>query len=184
MTTLSESFDDDPIDGILGLAYPAISNLGQVYALFFTFTCSALLTYTSQKPFFNSAMEQGTVKEGVFGFRLADNGSELYLGGTNAEFYTGELEYHPVDKTTGFWQLENAEARVNGAAVVDGFDTIIDSGTTIMYGPPEAVKKVYEAVEGAGVFDEDYGYYYYPCDSPPEVSFSWGGRQWSITADK
>ena len=65
-------------------------------------------------------MEQGTVKEGVFGFRLADNGSELYLGGTNADFYTGELEYHPVDKTTGFWQLENAEARVNGATVVDG----------------------------------------------------------------
>ena len=30
VTTLSSSFADDPIDGILGLAYPAISNLGQV----------------------------------------------------------------------------------------------------------------------------------------------------------
>ena len=30
VTTLSSSFSDDPIDGILGLAYPAISNLGEV----------------------------------------------------------------------------------------------------------------------------------------------------------
>ena len=30
VTTLSDSFKDDPIDGILGLAYPAISNLHQV----------------------------------------------------------------------------------------------------------------------------------------------------------
>ena len=35
VTTLSSSFANDPIDGILGLAYPAISNLGQVlYSLF------------------------------------------------------------------------------------------------------------------------------------------------------
>lgn len=30
VTTLSSSFADDPIDGLLGLAYPAISNLGEV----------------------------------------------------------------------------------------------------------------------------------------------------------
>ena len=31
VTTLSSSFSDDPADGILGLAYPAISNLGEVH---------------------------------------------------------------------------------------------------------------------------------------------------------
>ena len=30
VTTLSSSFAGDPIDGLLGLAYPAISNLGEV----------------------------------------------------------------------------------------------------------------------------------------------------------
>lgn len=33
VTTLSSSFADDPIDGLLGLAYPAISNLNQVNAI-------------------------------------------------------------------------------------------------------------------------------------------------------
>ena len=44
VTTLSSSFSDDPIDGILGLAYPAISNLGEV-----RFPCfsTSFNTYTS-----------------------------------------------------------------------------------------------------------------------------------------
>ncbi|KAI0633574.1 acid protease [Trametes polyzona] len=164
VTTLSSSFADDPIDGLLGLAYPAISNL-------------------NQEPFFNTAIQQGAVKEGVFGFKLASSGSELYLGGTNSRLYTGSIEYHPVDTSTGFWQLTGAKAYVGSTAAVSGFETIIDSGTTIMYGPPAAVKALYGKVRGSAVFDADQGYYSYPCDSPPSVSFSWGGKKWAISAE-
>ncbi len=129
-------------------------------------------------------MKQGAVKEAVFGFKLAKNGSELYLGGTNQLLYKGDIEYHPIDTSTGFWQLEGAEALVDGEAAVKDFDTIIDSGTTIMYGPPAAVKKFYAAVKGSKLYDQDFGYYSYPCNSPPSVAFSWGGKQWNITADK
>ena len=41
VTTLSSSFSDDPIDGILGLAYPAISNLGEVRLPFFSISSNA-----------------------------------------------------------------------------------------------------------------------------------------------
>lgn len=54
VTTLSSSFENDPIDGILGLAFPAISNL-------------------NQSPFFNTANKDGTVKSNQFGFFLASN---------------------------------------------------------------------------------------------------------------
>ncbi|RDX54914.1 acid protease [Lentinus brumalis] len=164
VTTLSSSFSGDPIDGILGLAYPAISNL-------------------NANPYFNTAIEQGAVKEGVFGFKLASTGSELYLGGTNDELYSGSIEYHDIDTSTGFWQLTGAKALVGGKAVVSNFETIIDSGTTIMYGPPAAVKTFYKAISGSAVYDSDQGYYSYPCDSPPTVAFSWGGKQWTISAD-
>ncbi|KAI0368282.1 acid protease [Pilatotrama ljubarskyi] len=164
VTTLSSSFADDPIDGLLGLAYPAISNL-------------------NENPFFNTAIEQNAVSEGVFGFKLASSGSELYLGGTDSKLYTGAIEYHDVDTSTGFWQITGAKAYVGSKAVVSNFETIIDSGTTIMYGPPSAVKSLYASVSGAKVYDSENGYYSYPCNSPPTIAFSWGnGKKWTISA--
>ena len=140
--------------------------------------------HPAQNPFFNTLISQGTVSAGVFGFKLASSGSELYLGGANDELYSGSLEFHDVDTSSGFWQLPGAKAYVNGKSVVTGFETIIDSGTTIMYGPPSAVKKLFASVSGSGVYDSSQGYYYYPCNSPPTIAFSWGGKEWAISSAK
>ncbi|CDO78035.1 hypothetical protein BN946_scf184885.g1, partial [Trametes cinnabarina] len=86
VNTISPSFGPQADDGILGLAFPAISNLGQ-------------------SPWFNTAKKQGAVKNGVFGFKLAKSGSELYLGGTDSSLYTGSIEYHAVTGS-GFWQIK------------------------------------------------------------------------------
>ena len=142
------------------------------------------LTISQQAPFFNNAIKQHRVKSGEFAFKLASKGSELYLGGTNHKHYSGSIEYHKVDTSNGFWQLTGAKAYANGKAVVSGFETIIDSGTTIMYGPPAAVKKLYAAIPGSGVFDAEQGFYYFPCNKVPTVAFSWGGKQWKISAAK
>lgn len=85
-----------------------------------------------QNPFFNTANEQGVVQNNQFGFFLASKGSELFLGGTNTEKYTGDLEFHDVDSSSGFWQVTGANAKVGDTVAVKNFDTIIDSGTTIM----------------------------------------------------
>ncbi len=53
-----------------------------------------------------------------------------------------------------------------------------------MYGHPAAVKTFYSKVSGSAVYDSSEGYYSFPCASPPSVSFSWGGKSWTITADK
>lgn len=165
MTTLSSSFSGDPIDGIFGLAYPAISNL-------------------RQNPWFNNAIESGVVSSGVFGFKLASSGSELYLGGTNPSHYSGSIEYHTIDQSTGFWQAREAKSVVGSKSPNSNFDTIIDSGTTIMYGPPAAIKTFYAAIPGSKVYDSAQGYYSYPCDSLPIVGFNWGGKTWAISPAK
>ncbi|PIL36809.1 transporter [Ganoderma sinense ZZ0214-1] len=166
VTDESSELAEDGTDGILGLAYPQISNLGQ-------------------NPFFTTAIAQGTTKQDVFAFKLARNGSELYVGGTNAAHYSGAIEYHNLSSHIGYWQIGGASAHVNGKTVggIATFQTIIDSGTTIMYGPPADVKKVYAAVPGSKVYDEDQGLYSYPCNSPPAIAFSWGGKWWDITSD-
>ena len=121
--------------------------------------------------------------ENRFAFKLASSGSSLYLGGTDEDLYSGSIEFHPV-QNTGFWQASGAKAIVNGKTVVSNIGTIIDSGTTIMYGPPSAVKKFYAAIPGSGVYDSSEGYYYYPCNSLPTVGFSWGGKTWAISSAK
>ncbi|KAF8189112.1 acid protease [Mycena galopus ATCC 62051] len=164
VTTLSSSFADDPADGILGLAFPAISNL-------------------NANPFFVNADSEGAVEANQFGFFLASSGSELYLGGTNDQLYTGDIEFNAVDSSGGFWQATGAAAKVGSTSVVSGIDTIIDSGTTIMYGPPADVKKIFAKVSGSKLFDSTNGYYSYPCATPPTISFNWGGEDWAISAD-
>ncbi|KAJ7160975.1 acid protease [Mycena filopes] len=164
VTTLSSSFADDPTDGILGLAFPAISNL-------------------NENPFFNTAVAQGSVTASQFGFFLANNGSELFLGGSNSKLFTGKPEFHDVDGTSGFWQIGSATAKVGSSTAVSDIDTIIDSGTTLAYGPPAMVKTLYDKVPGSALFDEQNGYYSFPCATPPEIAFSWGGADWAISAD-
>lgn len=184
VTTLSSSFSGDPIDGILGLAYPAISNLDEVRASLSLTLSSPELTYPLQEPFFNTLIDQGTVSAGVFGFKLASSGSTLFLGGTDTSKYTGSIEYHSIDQSTGFWQAKGAKSVAGSKTPNSNFETIIDSGTTIMYGPPSAVKTFYAAIPGSAVYDSSNGYYSYPCNSLPTVGFAWGGKTWPVTSAK
>lgn len=61
---------------------------------------------------------------------------------------------------------------------------VIDSGTTIMYGPPSDVAAVYASVPGASQLNSENGLYQFPCDHVPAVAFSWGGQNWNVSADK
>ena len=80
--------------------------------------------------FFNTAIDQGAISQSVFGFKLASEGSELFLGGTNDDLFSGDLEFHEVDSSAGYWLVPGASVKVNGETAADSIETIIDSGTT------------------------------------------------------
>ncbi|KAH9890110.1 acid protease [Cubamyces lactineus] len=163
VTTESQQFSQDPEDGLLGLGLTALSEL-------------------NSDPFFVTAVKQNKVSEGVFAFKLAQSGSELYIGGTNSRLYSGSIEYHPVTTDKGYWQIGGASAQLNGRTVASGLETIIDSGTTLMAAEESVVEQFYGNIRGSG-YDSYYGYYTFPCNSVPEVSFNWGGKTWEISAD-
>ncbi|KAJ7034475.1 acid protease [Mycena alexandri] len=163
MTTLSLSFYTDPIDGIMGMGLLPISGL-------------------QQDPFVMNAKSEGAFGVGQFSFYLANTGSELYIGGTDSKKYTGAIEFNSINTTTGFWEPTNAQAKVGSTTVLTGLQTIVDSGTTLMYCPPAVVQQIYAKVPGAKVFDAEEGYYSYPCASPPQISFNYGGKDWTISA--
>lgn len=138
----------------------------------------------AQSPYFQTAFAQKAIPKNVFAFKLATQGSELFLGGTNSKLFKGAIEQHPVKTGIGFWQIAKGSIHQGGKAVVSGFETIIDSGTTIMYGPPDQVKKFYDSVPGAELYDENNGFYSFPCKSIPKAGFSWGGKVWAVTPQK
>ncbi|KIY45392.1 acid protease [Fistulina hepatica ATCC 64428] len=163
VTQLSSSFADDPIDGLLGMAFPAISNL-------------------RADPFLLTAKSEGSVANSTFGVKLATNGSALYLGGTDTSQYTGSIEFHAINTTTGFWQATGGSVSTSGKAVITDINTIIDTGTTLMYGPPTAVADFYKEIDGVEEYPDEAGLYVFPCDSNVTATLSWGGKDWAISA--
>ncbi|KAJ7616454.1 acid protease [Roridomyces roridus] len=161
VTTLDSYFYYVPFDGILGLAFPAASNL-------------------HHNPFFVTANKQGSTEENKFAFYIANNASELYLGGVDHRKYSGRIEYNGVNSSAGLWQTTGAKVTVGGVTALSGLDTIIDSGAPFIYGPQADVDKLYAQVPGSKMYDA--GFYSFPCADPPKIAFSWGGRSWNISA--
>ncbi|KAF7375757.1 Acid protease [Mycena sanguinolenta] len=164
VTTLSSEFEDDPAGTILGLAFASISNL-------------------NENPFFINAANAGDFEANQFSFYLASSGSELYIGGTDEDKYTGDIEFVSVDSSNGFWQATGGKAKVGSTTVLTGIETIIDSGTTLAYGSSSAIKKIFAKVSGSKLYDSENGLYSFPCSSVPEISFNYGGQDWTISAD-
>lgn len=51
----------------------------------------------------------------------------------------------------------------------------IDTGTTLIGGPTDAVQSLYEMIGGAYALDDVYeGYYTYPCNATLDISFTFG----------
>ncbi|KAF7341745.1 Peptidase A1 domain-containing protein [Mycena sanguinolenta] len=163
VTTMSDNFATDPADGILGLAFPAISQL-------------------NQSPWFITAHTEKKIKKNQFGFFLSTSGSELYLGGTDTAKYKGSLEFHSIDQSYGYWLVPGAGVKVGSTTAFSGFGTIIDSGTTLMYASFDEAIEVYAQIPGAQIFDYFDGLFSYPCTAQPKISFNWGGKDWVVSS--
>ncbi|PIL22776.1 transporter [Ganoderma sinense ZZ0214-1] len=164
VTEESSEFQTDPIDGIMGMGLPALSTL-------------------QSTPFFYTAMQQGVVQQNSFAFKLAQSGSELTIGGTNSDSFTGDIETHPLSSSIGYWMIGGGSVTVNGEAVssVSQIQTIIDSGSTLITAPTDAADAFWQNVDGSSQAEQ--GLYTFPCNTVPEVAFSWGGQSWSISAN-
>lgn len=124
ITEFSEDEDlNVDFDGILGLAFPSISEL------------------VVGTPFMQTASAQGKLMWTSFDIHIPATGMELYLGECrNDDLYLkGVIDHHVVDESQGYWQLNGASAAIAGTVFASGFDTILDSGTEYINAPPDAV---------------------------------------------
>lgn len=129
---------------------------------------------------------KGVLAANQFAFRLSQTNAELYFGGNDATKYTGSIVYTPVT-SQGYWQVAMGAAVVGGKQVVTNRQAIIDSGTTLMYGPTADATAFYNGF-GSGVaqplskfgYSGYTGYYALPCSGSTSIGLTFGGTTFSI----
>ncbi|EIW85947.1 Asp-domain-containing protein [Coniophora puteana RWD-64-598 SS2] len=163
--TYSSGFESSefPADGLLGMAFQSISDY-------------------NASPVFQSLVSQGETSSSVFGFKLTSSDAGLTVGGVDSSAYTGSFHYTPVTQE-GYWQVTADSINGGGSEVLTNVDAIVDSGTTLIVGPPSDVEDFYSQIGGKDASSTvGDGYYTFPCSNIPDVSVSIGGATFDIAS--
>lgn len=131
-------------DGILGMAFARISVDGVI-------------------PVWYNLVDQKLVTENVFSFWLNRtagpiSGGELVLGGTDPAHFAGPISYAPITRAA-YWQFQMDKLELKGTSFCDKCQAIADTGTSLLVGPADIVKKLnlmigaIPAVKGEAIID-------------------------------
>lgn len=157
-------------DGVLGMAYPSIS-------------------VSNVTPVFDTAMAAKLLPQNVFSFYISRDltaavGGELILGGTDPQYYTGELHYVNVTRKA-YWQIGVTGIEVGNQLTLckASCQAIVDTGTSLITGPVNEIRALQKAI---GALPLIMGEYMIDCKkipSLPVVSFNIGGKMYNLTGE-
>lgn len=160
--------------------FQTVSHLAVIIDLGVAADLSFVLSRTSSRQ--AQLVQQGQIASPQFSFKLGATGSsELYLGGMNpSSFIAGSTQWTNV-VSQSYWVVSST-ANVNGLPSLK-FNAIVDSGTSVIVAPTKSASSFWATVPDSAPYGG--GYYAYPCDAPPNISFSFAGstKQWSIAAE-
>lgn len=153
-------------DGILGLAFP-------------------LLSVNKVPTVFQNVVEQGLVETAEFAFFLGNSNSEegeLVLGGVDPKHYTGDITWEPLLSAT-YWEITLKGMSVAGTTYTTGAKAIVDSGTSLLTGPSDAVADIAKQIGAKEIIK---GEYMVACDyeSLPDFSFVIGDNTYTLSAQE
>ncbi|XP_066907773.1 cathepsin D [Halyomorpha halys] len=161
------TFAEAKFDGIVGLAYPAISKLNVTTPL-------------------QNMVAQG-LASGVFSFYLSRNtddskGGEIIFGGIDSDLIVEEsLHYVPVTRKA-YWEFQMDKLSVNNNPVgcSSGCKAVADTGTSLIIGPVADIDKINALIpgivgpNGVKVVDCD------SIDSLPDITFEINGKSYTL----
>jgi hypothetical protein len=104
------------IDGMLGLAYPALA-------------CNPLCT----NPFFDTLLEHGAVPADMFSLCVSDQQGRLVLGALDPEMDPKQIYWTPIAHSL-FYDIELEHVYIDGqnAKIINRHSAFVDSGTTLI----------------------------------------------------
>ncbi|KFO10939.1 Embryonic pepsinogen, partial [Balearica regulorum gibbericeps] len=158
-------------DGILGLGYPNLAADGIT-------------------PVFDNMVNESLLEENLFSVYLSREmtGSVVIFGGIDESYFTGSINWISVSYQ-GYWQISmdsiivnSQEIACSGGRGVGGCQAIIDTGTSLVAGPPSGISNIHSAV---GARHDVYGEYNVNCSfisAMPDVIFVIDGVQYPVSA--
>jgi hypothetical protein len=146
------------MSGLVGLAFSTIIQTQPPQKALLDFLPDVL-----DDPVFTTDLRHNS-SQGTFNFGRIDPD----LNGT-------EYQYIGINKKDGFWGVNFFGFAVQGSSDVYEFGSprtvILDTGSTLMYAPDEAVQQYYKSVPGSNFSNIEYGWTF-PCDVVPP-NFIW-----------
>ncbi|KAJ7366596.1 acid protease [Mycena albidolilacea] len=155
--------DEFPPDGLVGLAFPAL-------AVF------------ERNPLFSTLVAQGTVPP-VFGVKLAETGSELFLGGVDTALFTGAFRnVSLIEEDFYALNLQALDVGNRAVATATGVTAIVDTGTTLLIGDEQGVEILYSSIPGAKDASAIIGpgFFTVPCNRIPTVGITLGNQIFNV----
>lgn len=121
MTTLTTQFAVAQMDGILGMAYPAIS-------------------MNKLTPLTVALKNQGLIEQNLVQFKLSHTGSdsEMIIGGEDASFRKGDYNWNTVTQQA-YWMIAIDSISLGGKVIATNLKGIVDTGTSLMVGGASSI---------------------------------------------
>ena len=159
---MSSNVVTSPVSGIMGLGFKALSSVGntpfwealaQGGAWNQSVMSFALTRYVdSSTPSFRTNIQSSPHR-----FTNDPNAGKLEPGGVftmgfvNSSLYTGQIEYTNIASSTpSFWLIPMTGVTVAGKNILSSsVDVAIDTGTTLIGGPANAISAVYAQISGS-----------------------------------
>jgi len=161
----ADVFGQAPFDGILGMGVPKAA--------------------VDKVPMpMDMLVQQKKLDHNMFAFYLASGGkvgSTLTLGGTDPSFHEGDFSYVPLAKAgmlLPYWLVSASDIKVAGESTnacgwLLGCEMVVDTGTSVLAGPPATVEKLLAKV---GNVTEDCS----NVKSLPSITISMGGKDFDL----
>lgn len=174
----SNNLIEAPLSGLMGLGFSAIANTKS------TPWWERLAGSVWKDPQFGVFLKRHRGDPSAVSYE--EDGGEIVFGGVNSSMYEGDINYINIPiQNEDYWRIPIDTVTVGGKSIgwrSASADAAIDTGTTLIGAPADAVRAIYDAIPGSrSIADEGLkGYYGFPCNTHVVLGMGFGGKIYYI----